>query len=228
MEEQISYIFINPFKSIITLINIIIVEILLSIDNAIIISSFIEKIKNKKERKKIFNYGIIGACFFRFFFCFFYKIIEKIWWIKTIGGIYLLFISVNTLFEKNKGLFYNKKKSFWLNVFLIELIDLSFSIDNVLSCISLSKNIILILFGNFIGILLIRFIINKIIILVSKFYFLKKINFFIIFILGLKLFLSSFNIINLTIIENIISLILLLLFIIIIIYYFFFKKNDND
>lgn len=205
----------NPTSSISIVGNLFLIESILSIDNAAMIASMIMRLK-EEDRKKAIKYGIIGAYFFRGICLLFASLLIKIWWIKPIGGFYLIFIGLNFFFKKK--VLYNKNKSslkqensFWKIIILIEIMDLFFSIDNIFASVALSENFFLISFGVFIGILSIRLISQFFIKLMEKFPKLRDSSFYVIILLGIKLILSSFMISNF--LEKVFPLLTLFLFI---------------
>lgn len=192
----------NPLNSIIIIFNIIITEILLSIDNAIIISSIIINLK-KKYRQKAIKYGIIGAYLFRSICLGLTTFLVKIWWLKPLSGLYLIVIGLSFMnteqkinHTKSSWLNINLKKilgNFWSNILTIELIDIAFSIDNVLASAAFSNNTLIILIGVFSSILMTRLISHNITKSVEKYTCIKKFGFFIIILLGTKLLLSFYH-----------------------------------
>ncbi|WP_185862080.1 TerC family protein [Blattabacterium cuenoti] len=192
--KYITEIINHPFLSIAIIGNLFFIESILSIDNAAMLASMIMNIR-KEDRKKAIKYGIIGAYFFRGLCLFFASILIKIWWLKPLGGLYLIFVGFNHFFKKKSFLSKNVKKqdSFWKVIFLIEIMDLAFSIDNIFVSVALSENFILIFLGVFIGILTMRLMAKFFIKLMEKFPKLKNYAFFIIIVLGIKLVFSSFE-----------------------------------
>ncbi|WP_185850932.1 TerC family protein [Blattabacterium cuenoti] len=186
----------HPILSISIIVNLFFIESILSIDNAIILSSFAIGLK-KEERKKAFKYGIIGAYLFRGITLAFASILIKIWWLKPLGGLYLIYLGLRFFLEKK--IFFSKKKerkntnSFWFVIFSMELMDLVFSIDNIFSSVALSENIILIFLGVSISILTMRFFVQKFIKLIENIPSLKKSTCIVILLLGIKLLISSFE-----------------------------------
>ncbi|WP_185873250.1 TerC family protein [Blattabacterium cuenoti] len=227
--EYIKDIISNPILSISIIGNLIIIESILSIDNAIILSSMILNLKDNKDRKKAIKYGILGAYFFRILCLVFISFLMKIQWIKLVGGLYLIIIGINNFFiRKNKKILrdINKNYSLWKTIIMMEIVDLSFSIDNIFASIALSKNIFLILLGSFIGIFSIRLSTNFFIKIIKKFPILNNSIFIIMILLGIKLSISffieeylieQFN----NYYENIFTLIILIIFIT----PFFFKRK---
>ncbi|WP_185871585.1 DUF475 domain-containing protein [Blattabacterium cuenoti] len=194
IEKCITEIIHNPLSSISIIVNLFLIESILSIDNAAMLASMVLNLK-KKDQKKAIKYGIIGAYFFRgLCLLFAYKLIN-IWWLKPLGGIYLIFIGLNHFFINNKKNSLNSKNkklqySFWKVVFFIETMDLAFSIDNILASVALSENFILILLGVCIGIFSMRLITQFFVKLIEKFTSLKDSAFLVIILFGIKLLFS--------------------------------------
>jgi len=186
----------KPLVSISILGNLFLIESILSIDNAVMIASMVMGLK-KKDRKRALKYGIFGAYFLRVTVLIFSSILIKVWWLKTLGGLYLILIGLNHFFSKNKYENKFKKKitlqdSFWRVLISIGIMDLAFSIDNIFSAVSLSENFILILLGVFIGILTMRFTSQGLVKIMEIYPFMKDSAFSVVILLGIKLISSIF------------------------------------
>ncbi|WP_110483145.1 DUF475 domain-containing protein [Candidatus Karelsulcia muelleri] len=186
----------HPLHSISILINIVLIEALLSIDNATILTTLVKNI-NKKDIKKALNYGLFGAYFFRIISLIFAAVIINMWWLKLIGGLYLIYLGINHFLktqkeEKNffKINFFSK---IWGTILYVELIDFIFSIDNIFAGISYSNNPLLIFLGVFISLFLLRISTVKLLKLTEKYSSLEDSAFFIIILLGLKLIISLYE-----------------------------------
>jgi YkoY family integral membrane protein len=187
--------------------NLIIIESLLSVDNAAVLATMVMDL-NKEQRKKALKYGIFGAYFFRGLCLLFASILVKIWWLKPIGGLYLLYLCVSYFIkestpqqdddtlDKNSNWFYRKTIGafgpFWATVALVEVMDLAFSIDNVFAAVAFTDNMALIYIGVFIGILAMRFVAQGFVKLMENYPFLETAAFVVIGVLGLKLTSSFF------------------------------------
>ncbi|YCJ92718.1 MAG: DUF475 domain-containing protein [Candidatus Karelsulcia muelleri] len=186
----------HPLHSISILINIVLIEALLSIDNATILTTLVKNI-NKKDRKKALNYGIFGAYFFRIISLIFAAVIINMWWLKLIGGFYLIYLGINHFLKtqkEEKNLFkINFFSKIWVTILYVELIDFLFSIDNILAGISYSNNPVLIFLGVFISLFLLRISTVKLLKLTEKYSSLEDSAFFIIILLGLKLIISLYE-----------------------------------
>ena len=190
----------KPLSSLTIIGNLILIEGILSIDNAALLATMILKL-DKKDQKKAFKYGIMGAYLFRGICLFFASFLMNISWLKPLGGAYLLFLGISHFIKKKPDIKEKKttlKKTFfispfWTTIISIELIDLSFSIDNVLAAVAFSENLLLIYLGVFLGILSMRILARYFMKLMKKYPFLEKSAFSIIILLGIKLIFSFFE-----------------------------------
>ncbi|MEO6833306.1 MAG: DUF475 domain-containing protein, partial [Chitinophagaceae bacterium] len=167
----------------------------------------------KKKRPKALRYGLLGAYVFRGLALLFASMLISIWWFKPLGGLYLLYLALTYFFKKSKKEaessaedFIEKEKRswlfqktlgmlgpFWATVLMVEVMDMAFSIDNVVAANAYSKNIILVWTGVFIGILAMRFAAGAFVKLMERFPFLETCAYAVIAMLGLKLSLAGFT-----------------------------------
>lgn len=192
-------------QALLIILNLIIIESLLSVDNAAVLATMVMDLP-KEQRNKALKYGILGAYIFRGICLVLAAWLVKIWWLKPLGGIYLLYLffdyfkskstpkteddtlnkEENLIYKYTIGLF----GKFWSTVILVEIMDLAFSIDNVFAAVAFTDNIYLIWIGVFIGILAMRFVAQSFVKLMEKYPFLETSAFVVIGILGIKLLLS--------------------------------------
>lgn len=198
----------NPGASLAIIGNLIIIESLLSVDNAAVLATMVMDLP-EKQRNKALKYGIWGAYIFRGLAMIFAAFLIKIWWLKPLGGLYLLYLvydwykgkqtatKEDDFVDKNSNWLYKvtvgSLGNFWATVCLVELMDMAFSIDNVFAAVAFTPNIILVCIGVFIGILAMRFIAQWFVKLMEKYSFLETAAFIVIGILGLKLLLSLYE-----------------------------------
>lgn len=207
MNELIQEILRHPVSSLLIIGNLILIESLLSVDNAAVLATMVMELP-VADRRRALKYGIFGAYLFRGLCLVFATYLVKIWWLKALGGLYLVYLALDWLRKKR-----NKEKTeehlnkdtnavykfvvrrlgtFWATVISVELMDLVFSLDNVFAAVAFSKNIIIILTGVFIGILAMRFVAQGFVKLMHHYPFLEGCAFIVIGILGVKLALSVF------------------------------------
>jgi YkoY family integral membrane protein len=208
MQELIQQIIDNPGPSLAIIGNLIIIESLLSVDNAAVLATMVMDLP-EKQRDKALKYGIWGAYVFRGLAMVFAAFLIQIWWLKPLGGLYLLYLvydfwkgkqtedKEDDVLDKNSNWLYRATVgslgSFWATVALVELMDMAFSIDNVFAAVAFTPNIILVCVGVFIGILAMRFIAQWFVKLMGKYTFLETAAFIVIAILGIKLLLSLYE-----------------------------------
>jgi YkoY family integral membrane protein len=206
MQELVQQIIDNPVPSLLVVLNLIVIESLLSVDNAAVLATMVMDLP-AKQRSAALKYGIIGAYVFRGICLLFAAYLVTIWWLKPFGGLYLLYLVWNwwkgrktpevkdDYFDKQDNWFYRMTVGtigvFWATVALIELMDLAFSIDNIFAAVAFTENIILIWLGVFIGILAMRFVAQGFVRLMEEYPFLETCAFIVLGLLGTKLSLSA-------------------------------------
>jgi YjbE family integral membrane protein len=154
------------------LFQIILIDLVLAADNAIIIgmvsSSFPSEI-----RKKVLFWGVAGAVVARVIFTLLVAYLLKIPLIKLFGGLILLWVcyrlyqdTIQNKSKEEKGSKVSKKeKTFFGAVMTILIADLSLSLDNVIGVAGAAKDHIgLLIFGLILSIILMATMAN----LVSK------------------------------------------------------------
>lgn len=229
------------------LINIVLIESLLSIDNAAVLAAMVQDLPSNQKNKAL-KYGILGAYALRGVCLLLASWLVKILWLKIAGGLYLCYLCYSFFnkkenesqdeIQKDSNFIFKKLKGglglFWTTVILVEIMDLSFSVDNVLAVVAFTDNIYLICTGVFIGILAMRFVAQKFVQILEKYPSMEKITFVVIGLLGLKLMISGIfdyipnniitPILNNHITDIIFSIGILILFLIPII----FSKNESN
>lgn len=206
MNQHIQQILDNPLAALAIVGNLVIIESLLSVDNAAVLATMVGDLP-PEQRKKALRYGIFGAYVFRGVCILFASFLINFWYLKPLGGLYLLYLVWDHFratpthdddqVEKEKSWLYKNTLGlfgkFWATVALIELMDLAFSIDNVFAVVAFTDNLILIIVGVFIGILAMRLVAQAFVLLMGKYPFLETAAFVVIAILGFKLLLSLFE-----------------------------------
>ncbi len=205
MGELLFEITANPAASLLVVLNLVVIESLLSVDNAAVLATMVMDLP-QKQRSAALKYGIIGAYLFRGVCLFLAVWLVQVWWLKPFGGLYLLYLFASwwrgRKTPRREDDYYDKQQNslyrfasrsigtFWSTVALIELMDLAFSIDNIFAAVAFTDNIILICTGVFIGILAMRFVAQGFVRLMEQYQFLETCAFFVLGLLGLKLTLS--------------------------------------
>lgn len=190
------------------IINLILLESMLSIDNAAVLAVMVRELP-ENQQKKALRYGLLGAYVFRGACLFAVGILISIFWLKVVGGLYLLYLCyghfskrVTTIEEgateeaptwatKMKTFFENKIGKLWSVILLVEVMDLIFSIDNIFAATALSSEFWVVVTGVAIGMLAMRVVAGWFILLIKRFPSLESSAFVVIGLLGLKLIASG-------------------------------------
>lgn len=194
-------------STLLTIFNLFLLEIMVSIDNASVLAIMVKDLPIK-ERPHALRYGIVGAFVLRGASLFFISALIRLVYLKVLGGLYLLYLVYGHFFRKGEEaeeipgagdrriyrFFKNRLgiNQLWATVVLVEVMDLSFSVDNIFASVAMTKDIRLIVIGVFIGIVAMRFVAQVFSWLMTRFPSLENSAFVVIGLLGVKLTLQPF------------------------------------
>lgn len=193
----------------IAIINLIVIEGILSVDNAAVLATMVMSLP-AEQRSKALRYGIIGAYAFRGLSLVLASHLMAIWWLEPLGGLYLCYLAWQHFAKgdhqaeevkdiQKSGWFQWTRRwmsPFWATVIAVEVMDLAFSIDNVLAAVAYVKHfpaevqMRLVCLGVFLGILAMRFAAQGFVFLLGRYAFLSNCAFIVIAVLGVKLLLG--------------------------------------
>jgi YkoY family integral membrane protein len=148
---------------------LLLLEAVLSFDNAAILAAMVRKLP-MKDRKKALLYGLVGAYALRFAAILLASFLIANPILKVLGGGYLLFIGLKHFYGMVRHKPHDHKEHDLKTGFLtrlgipalvaviiqIELVDLAFAIDQVIVAVAFTPKIWLIVTASFIGILFLR------------------------------------------------------------------------
>lgn len=166
-------------------LQLIFLEGILSIDNAAVLGAMVSQLPDDqpipwptwlqgfgkrvnrllgKQRLAALRVGLLGAYVGRGAMLFITSFLINNPWIRFVGAAYLIRLGLNELGDTTPGVETEEEKqehlqnvSFWSVVLTVELMDLVFSIDNVIAAVALSDEIWVVMLGVAIGILTMRF-----------------------------------------------------------------------
>ena len=186
-------------EQLIILIEIILIDLVLAGDNAIIIGMVASKFEDS-NRKKIIFWGIGGAVVLRILFTFITAYLLQISGLRLIGGILLLYICYklyrdviqNKIEEKNIEVDNsNLKKA----IFTVILADVTMSLDNVLGVAGAARDhYTLLAFGLGLSILLMAFAANYTAKLIKKFSWISWVGLIAILFVAVQLIYEDLQI----------------------------------
>ena len=203
----------------IIVLQLIFLEGILSIDNAAVIGALVSPLPDDKpvvwpkalerfgewlhpvtgnQRLAALRVGLLGAYVGRGTMLFLTSFLIHNPWIKLIGAAYLIHLAFNNLKDMSGGgregdedLQPIKTQSFWPTVLTVEIMDLIFSIDNVVAAVSLSDKIWVVMVGVGIGILTMRFAAGIFSYAVTREPILKQAAYVLVFNIGVELILNE-------------------------------------
>ena len=171
---------------VIIILQVIFLEGVLSIDNAAILGSMVSDLPEDEEvpwpgilkplghmldpllghqREAALRVGLLGAYLGRALMLLLATYVIHNPWLRVVGALYLIHLAISDLgaapdtrdeMESDLGR-PRKNTAFWLTVLNIEMMDLVFSLDNVVAVVALSDEIWVIMLGVAIGIVTMRF-----------------------------------------------------------------------
>jgi YjbE family integral membrane protein len=150
--------------------SILLIDIVLSGDNAVVIAMAVRKLPEKKRKLGIFL-GAGAAVGLRVFFTFWASQLLGIPVLKLIGGILILWIAVTLMRETAEDNGKHKEaESLWHAVWIILIADATMSLDNILAVAGASNgSLLLLLIGLGMSIPIVVFTSNMMSILMNRY-----------------------------------------------------------
>ena len=190
---------IDTWSEILTILPILIIlELLLSADNAIALASLTKSLDSPLLRSKALNIGITISLLFRIFLILLSNFLLKFIIIRIFAGLYLVYLFISNVFfidepsiQDSKNVQSNDNFKFFKIVILLSLTDFAFSIDSITTAVAISDQYILIIFGAIIGVLALRFTSGIFLRLLETFLRLETAGYVAILIIGIKLLLNT-------------------------------------
>ena len=190
---------IDSWSEIITLLPILVIlEILLSADNAVALASLTKSLKNVEDRTKALNIGITISLAFRILLILLSSFLLNYLFIRIFAGLYLIYLFIdNVIIQKKtdniKTIENTRSQNFDFIkvVLLLSITDLAFSIDSITTAVAISDQYILIVIGAIIGVIALRFTSEIFLRLLEFFTRLEIAGYVAILIIGIKLILNS-------------------------------------
>lgn len=173
---------------------LILLEAILSADNAIALASLVKNIGNPDQEKLALRFGLVGAFVLRIGLILVATWVIKYWQFQLAGALYLLWLGGKFFWEKSQKEDGDESltpiaKGLWQVVVLIAFTDLAFSLDSVTAAVAVAKETWLVLIGGVMGILALRFLANLFIKWIDEYTHLESAGYLIVLIVGGKLLL---------------------------------------
>ncbi|WP_267383906.1 TerC family protein [Cyanobacterium sp. uoEpiScrs1] len=182
-------------KTVLIFLVLIILEAVLSADNAIALATIAQGLPNKKSQKHALNLGLIFAYILRIALILTATWVIKFWQFELLGALYLLWLVFNYFaFQKEEEYHQSlQSKSLWQAIPAIAVTDLAFSLDSVTTAIAIADNIWLILLGGTVGVITLRFLAELFIHWLKEYIHLEDAGFITVGIVGVRLLIRVIN-----------------------------------
>src|SRR5262249_38905723 len=128
-----------------TVLTLIVLEALLSGDNALVLAVMVRHLP-EDQRGRALRFGLLGAFIFRGLAVLAAGMLIRFWLLKALGAVYLLGLFVKYLWRlirhtRGAQAVTKTPASFWQTVFWIEIVDLAFSLDSIMAAVGMSSKI---------------------------------------------------------------------------------------
>ncbi|MBI3384641.1 tellurium resistance protein TerC [Candidatus Gottesmanbacteria bacterium] len=206
-----------PFAYLVIILQLVMIEGLLSLDNAAILGTLVANLPTtpiplpkflnfcapflhrhfNNQRFSALKVGILGAYLGRGLMLLAANFIIYNPWLKIISALYLLKLFFAALSKREFKRHQHPKnvsslQTFWRVVLTVELTDLAFSVDNVIAAVALSNKIWLVVTGVVIGITIMRFAAQFFTVLVNKQPEFKNIAYLLVLNFSLEILIEEF------------------------------------
>jgi YkoY family integral membrane protein len=186
------------FADIVTIGLLVLLEGLLSADNALVLAILVLGLPRHQQQKAL-RYGILGAFAFRIIAILLAVHLIAVAWVKLVGGAYLLYLTYNHFFghataEERRAVKpatpWLGLSAFWATVVKVELTDIVFAVDSILVAVAMSPKLWVVMTGGLIGIVAMRMVISQLLVIVRRYPTIVDGAFIIIAFVGIKLLLE--------------------------------------
>jgi YkoY family integral membrane protein len=178
------------YNSLILLIVLVILEAVLSADNAVALASIATGLKAKENQQKALNIGLVIAYVLRIGLIFCATFVMHNVWFQVAGALYLFWLTFNFFTSKededgNKvGPQYNKVSD---AVLTLAFTDLAFSLDSVATAVSISTDTAIVITGATMGVIILKFMAQQFIVWLEEYPYLETAGYITVGLAGVKL-----------------------------------------
>lgn len=183
-------------EALIVLSILVVLEALLSADNAIALAAIARGLEDKELERRALNFGLVVAYVLRITLILTATWVQQFWQFELLGAAYLLwlvfqhFTSQETEGDHHHGPRFN---SLLQAIPVIAFTDLAFSLDSVTTAIAVSQEKWLVLTGATIGIITLRFMVGLFIRWLDEYENLEDAGYVTVALVGLRLLLKVVN-----------------------------------
>ncbi|WP_121969044.1 DUF475 domain-containing protein [Leptolyngbya sp. BC1307] len=174
---------------------LIMLELVLSADNAIALAAIAQGLQTEALQKKALDIGLVAAFVLRITLILAASWVLNYWQFEVAGAAYLLWLVYQHFMtgsddDESRGPRFN---SLWQAIPTIALTDLAFSLDSVTTAIALSKDVLIVMLGGTIGIVALRFMAGLFIRWLDIYVRLEDAGFVTVALVGIRLLVRVIN-----------------------------------
>jgi YkoY family integral membrane protein len=186
------------FEDLITVALLVLLEGLLSADNALVLAILVLGLPRRQQLQAL-RYGIVGAFVFRILATLLAVHLIAVSWVKLVGAGYLLYLSWKHFLGEagmqerraiKPALPWLGMSAFWATVVKVELTDIVFAVDSILVAVAMSNKTSVIITGGILGIITMRMVIGQLLTIVRRYPAIVDGAFIIIAWVGIKLLIE--------------------------------------
>jgi YkoY family integral membrane protein len=195
LEESVDYLVDSGVQTPLVLLILVVLEAVLSADNAIALAAIAQNLSNPKLQRQALNIGLIGAYILRIILILTATWVVQFWQFELIGAFYLLWLVfdyfwANEAEDKEENSHHLGFSSLWQIVPTIAMTDLAFSLDSVTTAIAVAEDTWLIIVGGTIGVITLRFLAELFIRWLQEYTHLEDAGFITVGFVGIRLLLK--------------------------------------
>jgi len=174
---------------------LVVLEGLLSADNALVLAILVMGLPRRQQTRAL-RYGIVGAFAFRTAAVLLAAYLIRVPWVALAGGLYLIYLAYAHFLRPGAGGTRRDPppatpafglSAFWATVVRVEVVDIVFSVDSILVAVALSPKLWVVVTGGVLGIIAMRFVAGRFIVLIRRYPAIIDGVFIIIGWIGIKL-----------------------------------------
>lgn len=186
------------FEAPVVLLILVVLEAVLSADNAIALAAIAQGIDDSKLQRQALNLGLIFAYILRITLILTATWVVQFWQFEVLGAAYLLWLVFQYYTSddsdgEDKEHHGPRFSSLWQAIPVIAFTDLAFSLDSVTTAIAVSKETWLVLAGGTIGVITLRFMAGLFIRWLDEFKHLEDAGYITVAVVGLRLLVRAIN-----------------------------------
>ncbi|MCC7007763.1 MAG: hypothetical protein IT184_03010 [Acidobacteria bacterium] len=164
-------------SDLVTIALLIVLEGLLSADNALVMAIMVLGLPREQHQKAL-RYGLVGGFAFRIIATILATYLIRVAWVKLLGGLYLFYLAWAHFTQRSEGQGRHEPpkarpafgmSAFWATIVRVELVNLAFSVDSILVAVAMSPKIWVVISGGILGIIAMRLVVGQLIALIERY-----------------------------------------------------------